>query len=149
MRELVVNSAEGFQFVLQKWHDLPRRNRGQKSCKCKPGLSFPTNYNFIHYVAYNCQNNKTTNVMLKKFRRNKKFIKICPVLILYLFIGVVKFCLNTPQYKFNRGQTQSFTRGGLKIKKVLTCSFVRLYVLKHQVLLCAAQNLRSGLGVSP
>ena len=38
MRELVVNSAEAFQFEPQKWHDLPRGNRGQKSCKCKPGF---------------------------------------------------------------------------------------------------------------
>ena len=30
MRELVVNNAVASQFVFQKWHDLPRQNRGQK-----------------------------------------------------------------------------------------------------------------------
>ena len=38
--EQVVNNAVASQFVSQKWHDLPRQNRGQKSCKCQTSISF-------------------------------------------------------------------------------------------------------------
>ena len=37
-RELVVNNAVASQFVSQKWHDLPRQNRAQKSCKCQTSI---------------------------------------------------------------------------------------------------------------
>ena len=31
-----------------KWHDLPQQNRGRKSCKCQPCITYPVVTVFLH-----------------------------------------------------------------------------------------------------